>query len=62
MTPDKGAAPRTMHTKGGRIMPHLLTTILTSVAAALLEAALIRLSVLLWRSYTSDGRPAAAAA
>ena len=42
-------------------MPHLLTTILTSAAAALLEAALIRLSVLLWRSYLA-GRPAATAA
>ena len=61
MRPDKGAVPSTMRTKGGRIMPHLLTTILTSAAAALLEAALIRLSVLLWRSYLA-GRPAATAA
>jgi hypothetical protein len=41
-------------------MPHILTTILTQVAVALLEAVLVRLSIQLWKSFTGGGRPAAA--
>ncbi|MFJ8105470.1 hypothetical protein [Streptomyces sp. NPDC096132] len=43
-------------------MPHILTTALTNVAIALLEAALIRLSVMLWKSFVAAGRPVAPAA
>ncbi|MFI7497342.1 hypothetical protein ACIBVL_02300 [Streptomyces sp. NPDC049687] len=39
-------------------MPHILTTALTHVAIALLEAALLRLSVMLWKSFVTGGRPA----
>ncbi|WP_416978640.1 hypothetical protein [Streptomyces sp. T028] len=42
-------------------MPHLLTTLATRVAVALLEAALIRLTLTLWRSLTGGGGTAAAA-
>ncbi|MEU9244778.1 hypothetical protein [Streptomyces shenzhenensis] len=41
-------------------MPHILTTILTQAAVALIEAALIRLSMQLWKAFTTGGRPAAA--
>ncbi|MFF4014089.1 hypothetical protein [Streptomyces sp. NPDC001843] len=41
-------------------MPHIFTTILTQVAVALIEAALVRLSVQLWRTLTANGRPVAA--
>ena len=41
-------------------MPHILATILTQVAVALLEAALIRLSIQLWKTLMSSDRPAAA--
>lgn len=61
MKPHKGVVPRTMHTKGGSAVPHILATILTQVAVALLEAALIRLSVQLWKALMGSGRPAAAA-
>ncbi|MDX2698518.1 hypothetical protein PV416_29575 [Streptomyces ipomoeae] len=45
-------------------MPHILTTILTQVAIALLEAALVRLFMQLWKSFGTQahGRPAAAPA
>lgn len=38
-------------------MPHILSTILVNAAVALLEAALIRLSVMLWKSFVTGGRP-----
>ncbi|GCB49672.1 hypothetical protein [Streptomyces sp. NL15-2K] len=41
-------------------MPHILATVLTQVAVALLEAALIRLSVQLWKTLVGSGRPVAA--
>jgi hypothetical protein len=41
-------------------MSRILTTILTQVAVALLEAALIRLSAQLWKTFTTGGRPATA--
>ena len=41
-------------------VPHILTTILTQVAVALLEAALIRLSLQLWKTFADSGRPVAA--
>lgn len=41
-------------------MPHILTTILTQVAVALLEAAVVRLAVQLWKVFGTDGHPAAA--
>jgi hypothetical protein len=41
-------------------MPHILATILTQVAVALLEAALIRLSIQLWKAFNAGGRPATA--
>ncbi|GAB2772925.1 hypothetical protein GCM10027073_02030 [Streptomyces chlorus] len=57
---DKGVVPGTTHTKGGRPMPHILTTILTQVAVALIEAAVVRLAVQLWKALGTSGRPAAA--
>ncbi|MEV6178482.1 hypothetical protein ACIHAR_05710 [Streptomyces sp. NPDC052016] len=41
-------------------MPHLLTSILTRAAVGLLETAVMHLSVLLWKSLVTGGRPAAA--
>lgn len=41
-------------------MPHILATVLTQVAVALLEAALIRLSIQLWKAFVGNGRPVAA--
>ncbi|WP_257004432.1 hypothetical protein [Streptomyces sp. SA15] len=41
-------------------MPHILATVLTQVAVALLEAALIRLSIQLWKALVDSGRPVAA--
>ncbi|MFG2129150.1 hypothetical protein ACGFNV_15310 [Streptomyces sp. NPDC048751] len=41
-------------------MPHILTTILTRVTVALIEAALVHLSVQLWKTLMGGGRPAAA--
>ncbi|MER6983541.1 hypothetical protein [Streptomyces carpinensis] len=41
-------------------MPHVLTTILTQVAIALLEAALLRLSIQLWKAFTAGGESATA--
>ncbi|MFJ8633605.1 hypothetical protein [Streptomyces sp. NPDC093568] len=41
-------------------MPHILSTILTQVAVALLEAVLVRLAVQLWKAFATSGRPAAA--
>ncbi|MFP1627918.1 hypothetical protein ACLB9X_22725 [Streptomyces sp. 5K101] len=38
-------------------MPHVVTKILTQVAVALLEAALIRLSVQLWKAFAGSARP-----
>ncbi|WP_258308888.1 hypothetical protein [Streptomyces sp. NWU339] len=43
-------------------MPHILTTILTQAAVALLEAAAVRLAVRLWRAFGASGHPAAAPA
>ncbi|WP_279617145.1 hypothetical protein [Streptomyces regalis] len=44
-------------------MPHILTTILTQVAVALLKAVLVRLAIQLWKAFgTSGGRMAAAQA
>ncbi|WP_277611010.1 hypothetical protein [Streptomyces scabichelini] len=43
-------------------MPHILTTIVTQVAVALLEAALIRLFMQLWKSFAAGARPVAAPA
>ncbi|WP_306191837.1 MULTISPECIES: hypothetical protein [unclassified Streptomyces] len=41
-------------------MPHILTKILTQVAVALLEAALLRLSAQLWKTFTAGRQPATA--
>ncbi|MFF7264306.1 hypothetical protein ACFZCL_29090 [Streptomyces sp. NPDC008159] len=41
-------------------MPHILTTILTNVAVALLEALLVRLAVQLWKAFGASMRPMAA--
>ncbi|MFC5673011.1 hypothetical protein [Streptomyces incanus] len=41
-------------------MPHILTTILTQVAIALIETAVVRLAVRLWKALDTSGRPAAA--
>ncbi|MEU6521590.1 hypothetical protein ABZ892_01785 [Streptomyces sp. NPDC046924] len=41
-------------------MPHIFTTILTQVAVALLEAAVVRLAVHLWKAFGTGGHPAAA--
>ncbi|MET9686766.1 hypothetical protein [Streptomyces coeruleorubidus] len=41
-------------------MPHILTTILTQVAVALLEAVLIRLFIQLWKAFAGSGRPVVA--
>jgi hypothetical protein len=41
-------------------MPHVLATVLTQVAVALLEAALIRLSIQLWKALVGSGRPVVA--
>ncbi|MEU6889995.1 hypothetical protein ABZ918_33380 [Streptomyces viridosporus] len=41
-------------------MPHILTTVLTQVAVALLEAAVVRLAVQLWKAFGTSGQPAAA--
>lgn len=38
-------------------VPHVVTKILTQVAVALLEAALIRLSVQLWKAFAGSARP-----
>ncbi|WP_272933026.1 hypothetical protein [Streptomyces sp. M2CJ-2] len=43
-------------------MPHIFTTVLTQVAVALLEAAVVRLAVRLWKAFGASGRPAAAPA
>ncbi|GGK56346.1 hypothetical protein [Streptomyces flaveus] len=43
-------------------MPQILSTILTQVAVALVEAILIRLIMQLWKSFAASGRPVAAAA
>ncbi|MFC9508147.1 hypothetical protein [Streptomyces sp. NPDC057002] len=41
-------------------MPHIFSTILTQVAVALIEAALVRLFMQLWKTFAASGRPAAA--
>ncbi|WP_340373772.1 hypothetical protein U5640_43860 [Streptomyces sp. SS7] len=41
-------------------MPQILATILTKAAVALLEAALIRLSLHLWKTFAGGGRPVTA--
>ncbi|WP_267882995.1 hypothetical protein [Streptomyces bicolor] len=41
-------------------MPHILTTILTNVAIALLEALLVRLAIQLWKAFGTSVRPVAA--
>ena len=38
-------------------MPHILSTILTQVAIALIEAVLVRLIMQLWKSFAASGRP-----
>ncbi len=43
-------------------MSQLLSTVLTQVAVAVIEAIVLRLLVQLWRTYVTGGRPAAAAA
>ncbi|MFJ7072753.1 hypothetical protein [Streptomyces sp. NPDC098781] len=43
-------------------MPHILSTILTQVAIALLEAVLVRLAMQLWKAFGTSGRPVAATA
>lgn len=43
-------------------MPHLLTSLLTRVATAAIEALVVRLLVQLWDAYARGGRPAPAAA
>ncbi|WP_281193282.1 hypothetical protein [Streptomyces yerevanensis] len=43
-------------------MPQILSTILTQVAVALVEAILIRLIMQLWKSFAASGRPMAAPA
>ncbi len=53
-------APRTIHMKVDGTMPHFLAAILTNVAIAVIEAALIRLSMALWKAFLNSGRPAAA--
>ena len=40
-------------------MPHVLTTILTQVAVALVEAALLRLLARLWKAFGTRGATAA---
>jgi hypothetical protein len=64
MTSDriKEAVLSTMHTTHERrlTVPHIFTTILTQVAVALIEAALIRLFMHLWKTYAGSGRPVAA--
>ncbi|WP_268978733.1 hypothetical protein [Streptomyces ureilyticus] len=42
-------------------MPQILSTILTHVAIALIEAVLVRLIMQLWKSFAASGRPVAAA-
>ncbi|MGX4687742.1 hypothetical protein [Streptomyces sp. JNUCC 63] len=43
-------------------MPHLLTSLLTQAAVAVIEALVMRLLVQLWNTYVRSGRPMAAAA
>ncbi|MER5222734.1 hypothetical protein [Streptomyces flaveus] len=43
-------------------MPQILSTILTQVAVALVEAILVRLIMQLWKSFAASGRPVAAPA
>lgn len=43
-------------------MPHLLSSLLTQIAVALLEALVMRLLVQLWNAFLRSGRPVAAAA
>ncbi|MGW2748918.1 hypothetical protein [Streptomyces sp. NPDC001450] len=43
-------------------MPHILTSVLTRVAVAVLEALLLRLLVQLWNSFLRSGYPVTAAA
>ncbi|MFF4825393.1 hypothetical protein [Streptomyces sp. NPDC001312] len=51
-----------MHKKGGTPVPHLLTSLLTQVAVAVIEALVIRLLAQLWNAFARSGRPMAAAA
>lgn len=51
-------ARSTIRMKVDRTMPHFLATILTNVAIAVIEAALIRLSMALWKAFLNSGRPA----
>jgi hypothetical protein len=62
IAPDKGAVTSTMHTTYERrlTMPHILTTILTQVAVGLIEAALVRLFMQLWKTFAASGRPVTA--
>jgi len=43
-------------------VPQILSTILTQVAIALIEAVLVRLIMQLWKSFAASGRPVAATA
>jgi hypothetical protein len=43
-------------------MPHLLTSLLTRVATAVIEALVIRLLVQLWNACARSGHPVSAAA
>ncbi|MFI6375684.1 hypothetical protein [Streptomyces sp. NPDC050546] len=49
-----------MHTAHERrlTVPHIFTTILTQVAVALIEAALVRLIMQLWKTFAASGRQA----
>lgn len=61
MTPHKGAV-RARHSRKALAVPHLFSHILTQVAVALIEAALIRLCAELWKAFTGNGGPATATA
>ena len=45
-----------------RPVSHLLTSLLTQVAVAVIEAFVVRLLVRLWNAHARSGRPMAAAA
>jgi len=43
-------------------MPHLLSSLLTKIAVALLEALVMRLLIELWNAFLRSGRPVVATA
>ena len=57
MRPDKGSSPQYNAHERRLTVPHILATILTQVAIALLEAVLVRLSIQLWKAFTAKGIP-----